>query len=76
MIIYLLWKVEHLLASPVSNSLRQFLKNILTKFDPKVGNVLSEIYEHLQGIINGSIHNPKTGDASCRKIDDGNPNHS
>ena len=30
----------------------------------------------LQGKSNGSTHSPKTGDASCRKIDDGNLNSS
>ena len=44
-IIYLLWKVEHLLAFPSFKlSLWQFLKIILAQFDPKVGIVLSDIY--------------------------------
>ena len=44
-IVYLLWKVEHLLAFPSFKlSLWQFLKTILAYFDPKVGIVLSDIY--------------------------------
>ena len=31
---------------------------------------------YLQGTNQSSTHSSKTGDANCRKIDDGNPNNS
>ena len=45
MVAVITWKVGHLLAFPSFKlSLWQFLKIILSLFDPKVGIVLTEIY--------------------------------